>query len=215
MASYSRYLLRMLPQRRWPLPGLGPAWLREPQPSYRVLWPPGPSLLDQVANDVERHVQDMERLSRAFWQASPLGAWKREGRRAESVAPGGGKAEPDATFRFSVDVAGFSPEEVAVKLDGRKMTVTAKRQSESEGEEGGYWREHQEVRRETLLPADVDLQAVTCSLASDGQLCIEAPRLASPGNTAKTIPIDVKPADQQIPGASAEEKGRGENPRDP
>uniref|UniRef100_A0A670K553 SHSP domain-containing protein n=1 Tax=Podarcis muralis TaxID=64176 RepID=A0A670K553_PODMU len=118
-------------------------------------------------------------------------------RRRKSVARDG---EAGGKFRLSVDVAGFAPEDVAVQLDGRKLTVTAKRLREKTSEEGGCVREHHEVHRETLLPADVDLQAVTCSLASDGQLCIEAPRLAA----AKAIPIDVKAADQQVPGTSAE-----------
>ncbi|XP_032992731.1 heat shock protein Hsp-16.1/Hsp-16.11-like [Lacerta agilis] len=206
MASYSRYLLRMLPLRRWPLHSFGPVWLSGPQSAGEALWPAaGQSLVDRVAADVERQIVEMETMSRAFFQASPLQKFLREASPEESVARDG---EAGGKFHFSVDVAGFAPEDVAVRLDGRKLTVTAKRLHENTSEEGGCVRERHEVRRETLLPADVDLQAVTCSLASDGRLCIEAPRLAA----AKAIPIDVKAADQQAPGTSTEKEP--EKPQD-
>ncbi|XP_007443926.1 heat shock protein 30C-like [Python bivittatus] len=213
MASYSRVLLRMLPLRRWRLAGLGPVWLSEPQPACRLLWPSSPSFVDRVMGDVERQFQEMEKMSRAFFQAAPLATWERGGREEaseESARPAGEDGRPEGQYRFSVDVAGFAPEEMTVNLEGRKVTVTAQRhrQSEGSGGGGGSWVERQELRRETLLPPDVDLQAVTCSLAPDGQLCIEAPRLASSASAQKAIPIDVKPA------ADASLGGE-EKPKDP
>ncbi|XP_048352277.1 heat shock protein 30C-like [Sphaerodactylus townsendi] len=210
MASYSRVLLRMLPLRRWPLPTLGPVWLSDPQPACRVLWPSGHGLVDRVVADVERQMQDMERMTRAFFQASPLLTWEREEQREprkECATEAAAKGAPEGDYRFSVDVAGFSPEEVTVKLDGRKVTVTAKRQRESESEEGSYWQEHQELRRETLLPLDVDLQAVSCSLTPEGQLCVEAPRVASSTATEKAIPIDVQSAASKKPNGEEKELG--------
>lgn len=203
----------MLPLRRWPLPGLGPVWLSEPQPACRVLWPSSHRLIDRVMNDMEKQMQEMEKLTRAFFQASPLLTWERDKRQApqeeeSSTAQTGAdcKGQPAGKYQFSVDVAGFSPEEMTVKLDGRKVTVTAKRQRQSKTEEAGYWQEHQELRRETLLPLDVDLQAVTCSLSSGGQLCIEAPCLASPATTAKAIPINMQSEATAGPEASAKEE---------
>ncbi|XP_063146869.1 heat shock protein 30C-like [Candoia aspera] len=201
MASYSRVLLRMLPLRRWPL-SLGPVWLSEPQPACRLLWPSSPSFVDRVMHDVERQFQEMERMSRAFFQASPLPAWERGGQKEAPAETG----QPEGQYRFSLDVAGFTPEEMTVNLEGRKITVTAKRQRESDGKDGGCWVEHQELRRETLLPPDVDLQAVTCSLNPDGQLCIEATRLASAASAPQAIPIDVKPAADSSLGAEEKPK---------
>ncbi|KAH0625898.1 hypothetical protein JD844_034259 [Phrynosoma platyrhinos] len=219
MASYSRFWLRMLPlRRRWPLSGLGPVWLEEAQPACRVLWPASHNLLDRVARDMEKQMQEMEKVSRAFFQASPLWAWEHEREKEKSEENGVAQANADGQggdgkYRFSVDTAGFAPEEMTVKLDGRKLTVTATRHRESESEERGYWREDQELRRETLLPPDVDLHGVTCSLASDGKLCVEAPRLASAATAEKTIPIDVKPAAQETPNVGGE-KELGEKPKD-
>ncbi|KAM3856552.1 heat shock protein 30C-like [Vipera latastei] len=194
MASYSRVLLRMFPLRRWPLPGLGPVWLSEPQTACRLLWPASPSFVERVMGDMERQFQEMEKMSRAFFQATPLPLGEREGQKEaseEKTCPTGEKKH----YRFSVDVAGFTPEEMTVNLEGRKVTVTAKRQRESQSKDSGHWVERQELRRETLLPPDVDLQAISCSLNPDGHLCIEAPRLAESESAQQTIPIDVKPAD--------------------
>uniref|UniRef100_A0A670XW04 SHSP domain-containing protein n=1 Tax=Pseudonaja textilis TaxID=8673 RepID=A0A670XW04_PSETE len=142
-----------------------------------------------------RTKREMEKMSRAFFQATPLpfGGERESHKEAseENACPAEGKNH----YRFSVDVAGFTPEEMTVNLEGRKVTVTAKRQRESQSKDRGYWVEHQELRRETLLPPDVDLQAIACSLNPDGQLCIEAPRLAESEPAQHTIPIDVKAAD--------------------
>ncbi|XP_013913393.1 PREDICTED: heat shock protein 30C-like [Thamnophis sirtalis] len=209
MASYSRVLLRMLPLRRWPLPGLGPVWLSEPQSAGRCLWPSGPSFVDRVMGDMERQFQEMEKMSRAFFQAAPLPLMGERESHKEASEENAGPAEVDRRkhYRVSVDVAGFTPEEMTVNLEGRKVTVTAKRQRESQSKESGYWVEHQELRRETLLPPDVDLQAIACSLNPDGQLCIEAPRLASDESPQHTIPIDVKAADPR-PGEEDKPKER-------
>lgn len=159
-------------------------------------------------------MQEMEKMSRSFFQASPLWIWEHEGRKEpskESNTQASGKGQLDRKYQFSVDVAGFAPEELTVKLDGRRVSVTAKRQCESEREEGGYWQERQEMHRETLLPLDVDLQGVSCSLTSEGQLCIEAPRLAA-STTEKTIPIDVQQGAPITPEVPNGKEGAGDKP---
>lgn len=219
MASYSRLLLRMLPVRRWPLAGLGPVWISDPQPACRVLWPATHSLIDRVVNDMEKQMQEMERMSRSFFQTSPLWIWEREDRKEphkESGTQASEKGKLDGKYQFSVDVAGFAPEELMVKLDGRRVSVTAKRQRESKREEGGYWQERQELHRETLLPLDVDLQGVSCSLTPEGQLCIEAPRLDA-STSEKAIPINVQQearAVPEMPNGKEDKKELGDKPNE-
>uniref|UniRef100_A0A8C8RD53 SHSP domain-containing protein n=1 Tax=Pelusios castaneus TaxID=367368 RepID=A0A8C8RD53_9SAUR len=111
--------------------------------------------------------------------------------------------EMDKISQLSMDVAGFSPEELTVRMEGRRVTVTGKHEKESVWEEGGRSREYRELRREAVLPEDVDLQAVTCSLSQDGQLCIEALRLAQPAMEGRAIPISIQ----------QEEAGAGKEPQ--
>uniref|UniRef100_A0A8D2Q889 SHSP domain-containing protein n=1 Tax=Varanus komodoensis TaxID=61221 RepID=A0A8D2Q889_VARKO len=100
--------------------------------------------------------------------------------------------------RFSLDVRGFSPEELTVKMDGRKLTVCGTHDARSESEDGCLSHEHREVRREVLLPEDVNLEAVACALSQDGRLCIEAPRLSLPSAEERTIPITITRAQEAV-----------------
>uniref|UniRef100_A0A8C0HAB1 SHSP domain-containing protein n=1 Tax=Chelonoidis abingdonii TaxID=106734 RepID=A0A8C0HAB1_CHEAB len=94
-------------------------------------------------------------------------------------------------FQLSVDVAGFSPEELTVRMEGRSVTVTGKHANQSMWEEGGCRQEYRELRTQAVQPEDVDLQAVTCCLSRDGQLCIQAPRLAPPPVEERALPISI------------------------
>ncbi|XP_025051674.1 heat shock protein 30D-like, partial [Alligator sinensis] len=117
----------------------------------------------------------------------------------------------DKKFELHMDMAGFSPEELTVRQEGRKVTVTGRREKQSTGEDGDSFQEYQELRREMLLPAGLDLEAVTCSLCSDGQLRIEAPRLALQPTEGKAIPISIQAGEGATQGdtAAKEEKELG------
>ncbi|XP_067397440.1 heat shock protein 30C-like [Emydura macquarii macquarii] len=213
MTSCSRYLVRLLPLRRWPLRGFGPTWGCSSEPGSLLLGPAPQSIFETVVGDMRRHVEEMERISRAVFEAHPLLSWEPVGRRGlgESGTPPAADAEKEpgspgpreGTFRLSMDVAGFSPEELTVRMEGRRVTVTGKREKQSMWEEGGLSREYRELRREAVLPEDVDLQAVTCSLSRDGQLCIKAPRLAQPAAEGRAMPIGIQ---------QEEEDGAGKEP---
>uniref|UniRef100_A0A8C3FT89 SHSP domain-containing protein n=1 Tax=Chrysemys picta bellii TaxID=8478 RepID=A0A8C3FT89_CHRPI len=172
MPSCSRYLVRLLPLRRWPSRGFGPTWVCSSEPGSPLLGPAPKSCFEQVAGDVRRHLEEMARIRRAVCQAQPPLRWEPAGQRQLGEA-GDAKAElgspgpREEKFQLSVDVAGFSLEELTVRLEGRSVMEAGKREKQST-----------ELHTQAVLPEDVDLQAVTCSLSRDGQLCIQAPRLA-------------------------------------
>uniref|UniRef100_A0A8C4YJM7 SHSP domain-containing protein n=1 Tax=Gopherus evgoodei TaxID=1825980 RepID=A0A8C4YJM7_9SAUR len=161
---------------------------------------PGPhSLWDQLVGDVQTHLDEMERMRHSLLLAYPLLCGEAEGSRtprqsSQTLAEGAGKepgsqAQGKERYQLSMDVSGFSPAELMVRVDGRKLTVTGKHEKKTESEAGVRSHEHREIRRETLLPEDVNVQAVLCSLSQDGQLCIEAPRLALPAAQGRDVPI--------------------------
>uniref|UniRef100_A0A8C3I1U8 SHSP domain-containing protein n=1 Tax=Chrysemys picta bellii TaxID=8478 RepID=A0A8C3I1U8_CHRPI len=86
---------------------------------------------------------------------------------------------------------GSFPAELMVRVDGRKLTVTGKQEKKTASEAGACSHEYREIRRETLLPEDVNVEAVLCSLSQDGQLCIEVPHLALPAAEGRAIPVTV------------------------
>ncbi|XP_067416141.1 heat shock protein 30C-like [Emydura macquarii macquarii] len=191
----------MLPLRVWSTRTCGPMWLCRSDPASSLLGPGPHSLFDQLLGDVQTHLEEMEQMRRSLLLAYPLLAGQGQGRReprqsSTSLAKGAGK-EPGSQeqtkekFQLSMDVSGFSPDELMVKMDGRKLTVTGKQEKKAESEDGVCCQEYREMRRETLLPPDVDVQALLCSLSQDGQLCIEAPHLALPAAEERAIPISV------------------------
>uniref|UniRef100_A0A8C3S319 SHSP domain-containing protein n=1 Tax=Chelydra serpentina TaxID=8475 RepID=A0A8C3S319_CHESE len=148
---------------------------------------PGPA--PSRSGKVPEGPREMEQMRHSLLQAHPLLCGEGEGRRPrqshQSLAEG--------KYQLSMDVSGFSPAELLVRLDGRKLTVTGKHEKKTESEAGVCSREYREIRRETLLPEDVNVQDVLCSLSQDGQLCIEAPHLALPAAEGRAVPISICP----------------------
>ncbi|KAJ6661454.1 hypothetical protein lerEdw1_014363 [Lerista edwardsae] len=178
---------------------------------------PPQSLLDQLVCDMQRHLEEMERVRTVLQDAYPSLA---SSAAAACPRPIGGARGPrgprklsldyddsddTSNYQFSVDVPGYAPEELSVKLEGRKVTVCGKRDQKTEAADGCVSRDYREVRKELRLPPDANLDAVTCMFSPEaGCLCIEAPRMAPPTSPERTIPISVhKPADVPAVGAAA------------
>ncbi|XP_051269344.1 heat shock protein 30-like [Dicentrarchus labrax] len=77
-------------------------------------------------------------------------------------------------FGLTLDTQGFSPEELSVRQVGRKLRVSGKTEKKHEDEKGSYSYSRQEFRREFDLPEGLNPEAVTCYLAPDGKLHIQA-----------------------------------------
>ncbi|XP_054840936.1 heat shock protein 30D-like [Eublepharis macularius] len=179
-----------------------PPWMsgREAIEYVPVRLPPH-SLLDQLASHMQSHLEEIERMRAALddpypplWAGRESCRTRVKGRPGTPVeaGPRGSSSSSDegGSYRFSLDVAGFAPEELSVKLEGRRLTVRARREKKAEAADGCVSHEYREVRKEVLLPDDANLEAVACTL--DGpRLCVEAPRLALPPAEARTIPVTV------------------------
>ncbi|XP_042365667.1 heat shock protein 30-like [Plectropomus leopardus] len=77
-------------------------------------------------------------------------------------------------FGLTLDTRGFSPEELSVRQVGRKLRVSGKTEKKQEDEKGSYSYRRQEFRQEFDLPEGSNTEAVTCYLAPDGRLHIQA-----------------------------------------
>ncbi|KYO46671.1 putative ATP-dependent RNA helicase DHX58 isoform B [Alligator mississippiensis] len=190
-----------------------------------LLQPSPASIFEQMASDLQQQVEAKDRLSRAVFQAQPL-LWLEPAGQGELRQDGGAQAgateqEPesggrqDKKFELHMDVAGFSPEELTVRQEGRRVTVTGRREKQSAGEDGGSFQEYLELRREMLLSTGLDVEAVTCSLCSDGQLRIEAPCLALQPAEGKATPISIQAGEGATQGdtTAKEEKALGREVR--
>ncbi|KAL8181534.1 UNVERIFIED_CONTAM: hypothetical protein K2H54_005413 [Gekko kuhli] len=155
--------------------------------------PDGKKLLEQLLSDMQGHLDEMERLRAALLDAYPLFGARPQHARLGKAARDEEEEEGGGPYRYSLDVAGFAPEEVSVQLQGRRLTVRAKHDRRSEAADGCVSHEYREVRKEVVLPGDADLEAVACAL-DGGRLCVEAPRLALLDAEPRTIPVAVATA---------------------
>ncbi|KAG8434170.1 hypothetical protein GDO86_012517 [Hymenochirus boettgeri] len=91
-------------------------------------------------------------------------------------------------FQLTLDVGHFSPDELTVKTQGRRLIVIGKHDKKGH-EDGSYFHEYREWKREAELPKMINPEQVVCSLSRDGHLHIQAPRLALPTIPERPIPI--------------------------
>ncbi|XP_040915119.1 heat shock protein 30-like [Toxotes jaculatrix] len=77
-------------------------------------------------------------------------------------------------FGLTLDTQGFSPEKLSVRQVGRKLRVSGKTEKKQEDGKGSYSYRLQEFRQEFDLPEGLNPEAVTCCLAPDGKLHIQA-----------------------------------------
>uniref|UniRef100_A0A8C5NPV4 SHSP domain-containing protein n=1 Tax=Junco hyemalis TaxID=40217 RepID=A0A8C5NPV4_JUNHY len=85
-------------------------------------------------------------------------------------------------------------EELSVKVVGRKVVLVGQKETQNVDEKGSFSYKYEVLKREWDVPEEVDAEALTCSLSKDGQLLIEAPKLALPAAPERSVPIQVSPA---------------------
>ncbi|OXB57119.1 UNVERIFIED_CONTAM: hypothetical protein H355_004578, partial [Colinus virginianus] len=90
------------------------------------------------------------------------------------------------------------PEQLSVKVVGRKVVLVGQKETQSTDEKGSFSYKYEVLKREWDVPEEVDTDALSCSLSPEGQLRIEAPRLALPAAAERSVPIQVSPAAPQL-----------------
>nr|XP_033775498.1 heat shock protein 30C-like [Geotrypetes seraphini] len=182
------------------------------------------SICQQLKEELFSHLKEMEKRQHLVNVVHQILSKETEGRGkpAENrVCPDKEAAQSrsgmprgeEEKFQLSLDVSQFSPEELMVKTEGRKLIAMAKHEKKRQAEDGSCLHEYRELRREAELPEDVNPEAVLCFLSKEGQLHIEAPRLALPAAKERAIPIHISHSPEEGAGGhlSSEEKEPGNN----
>ena len=114
--------------------------------------------------------------------------------------------EDNGKFAVNLDLSGFKPEGIKVKLHGQELTITGKQRCE---DDGFYW--SRDYSRRLLLPNDVDLSSVTSRLSKTGLLTIEASRdpalLPSTRSVDITMEIEETQPEDEAEQATSGDKG--------
>ncbi|KAF7651987.1 hypothetical protein LDENG_00102780 [Lucifuga dentata] len=141
----------------------------------RSLWPEVQSLFNQQ-DLLQRNIQNlrnklelMEKLQRKILEETdPVPT-------SVAVQPVCYQLEKEGEhFDLSLDTRGFSPEELSVRQMGRKLRVSGKTEKKQEDGKGSYSYTCQQLRQEFDLPEGMNPEAISCFLAPDGKLHIQA-----------------------------------------
>ncbi|NXN17516.1 HSPBB protein, partial [Indicator maculatus] len=166
--------------------------------TVRTLWPHAETIFAELQQEMERARQFMSSFEQLL---SSQVATAMERAPSANAAPTQGSGEG---FSICQDVKNFVPEQLSVKVVGRKVVLVGQKETQSTDEKGSFSYKYEVLKREWDVPEEVDAEALTCSLSKEGQLRIEAPRLALPAAPERSVPIQVTPAAPH-PGAASED----------
>ncbi|XP_069608513.1 heat shock protein 30C-like [Ranitomeya imitator] len=161
-------------------------------------WPAAQLMFGLLDDDMTRRMQRVHQVYQLLAQGMGRTADLSRSSAATDKNTSTTGNEGKENFELSLDVSGFSPEELTVRTEGRRLIVSGKYDKKKETENGGYFHEYKEWKREAELPQDVSPEDVVCSLSKDGQLHFLAPRLALPAAEERSIPITQSPGDGQL-----------------
>uniref|UniRef100_A0A8C8B6N5 SHSP domain-containing protein n=2 Tax=Neoaves TaxID=3078114 RepID=A0A8C8B6N5_9STRI len=174
----------------------------------RTLWPHPGTLFAEMERELRLEMERAREFMSSFEQFLSSGSSPgRVGIAAERAPSASAALTQGSGEGFSVcqDVKDFAPEQLSVKVVGRKVVLVGQKETQSTDEKGSFSYKYEVLKREWDVPEEVDAEALTCSLSKEGQLRIEAPRLALPAAPERNVPIQVNPAAPQ-PGAASEDR---------
>ncbi|NWU67031.1 HSPBB protein, partial [Pterocles burchelli] len=166
--------------------------------TVRTLWPHAETIFTELQQEMEKAREFMSSFEQLLSSHGAAAAMERAPSSSTALAQGSGDG-----FSVCQDVKNFTPEELSVKVVGRKVVLVGQKETQSTDEKGSFSYKYEVLKREWDVPEEVDAEALTCSLSKDGQLRIEAPKLALPATPERNVPIQVSPAAPQ-PGPASE-----------
>uniref|UniRef100_A0A8B9BX66 SHSP domain-containing protein n=1 Tax=Anser brachyrhynchus TaxID=132585 RepID=A0A8B9BX66_9AVES len=166
--------------------------------TVKTLWPHAETIFSELQQEMEKARQFMSSFEQLLSSQGPIAA-----ERAPSASAVATQSSGEG-FSVCQDVKNFAPEELSVKVVGRKVVLVGQKETQNVDEKGSFSYKYEVLKREWDVPEEVDAEALSCSLSKEGQLRIEAPRLALPAAPERNVPIQVSPAAPQ-PGAASED----------
>ncbi|NXI62010.1 HS30C protein, partial [Anseranas semipalmata] len=166
--------------------------------TVKTLWPHAETIFSELQQEMEKARQFMSSFEQLLSSQGPI---------AVEQAPSTGTVATQGSgegFSVCQDVKDFAPEQLSVKVVGRKVVLVGQKETQSTDDKGSFSYKYEVLKREWDVPEEVDAEALTCSLSSEGQLRIEAPRLALPAAPERSVPIQVSTAAPQ-PGPASED----------
>ncbi|XP_013801853.2 heat shock protein beta-11-like [Apteryx mantelli] len=169
--------------------------------TMRTLWPNPEAIFTELQQEMEKAREYMNNFGQLSSQGNFAGDCAEGSSTTMTLASGDG-------FSVCQDVKDFAPKQLSVKLVGRKVMLVGQKETQTTDEKGSFSYKYEVLKREWDVPEEVDAEALSCSLSSDGQLHIEAPRRALPAAPERNVPIEVSRAALQ-PGPAMQDGATG------
>ncbi|NWY06850.1 HSPBB protein, partial [Nothoprocta ornata] len=160
--------------------------------TVRTLWPSAETIFADLQQEMERVREFMSGFESLLSSQGSFAGDRAQGS-VTAAAPTSGEG-----FSVCQDVKDFAPEQLSVKVVGRKVMLVGQKETQNADDKGAFSYKYEVLKREWDVPEDVDAEALSCSLR-DGCLRIAAPRRALPPAPERNVPIEV--AAQPVPGA--------------
>ncbi|XP_019405966.1 PREDICTED: heat shock protein 30C-like [Crocodylus porosus] len=167
----------------------------------RTLWPQPSVLFAELKQELRWEMERAQELLSGFQQLLAGGGSSNPSREREQSTSMTLPQGADGAFSVCQDVKDFDPNDLMVKLVGRKVLLTGKKEMQSEDGKGSFSYKYEVFKREWDVPEGVDPDGLTCSISSEGQLRIEAPRQALIAALERNVPIEITLAGSAEAGA--------------
>lgn len=83
--------------------------------------------------------------------------------------------EQKENFQVTLDVAGYQPDEITIKVHDRNLIIHGESKQEKDSHHG-QTSHHQQFTRHFTLPSDVDIDVLSSRYTKDCKITVEAPR---------------------------------------
>uniref|UniRef100_A0A8D0KXF4 SHSP domain-containing protein n=1 Tax=Strix occidentalis caurina TaxID=311401 RepID=A0A8D0KXF4_STROC len=137
----------------------------------RTLWPHPGTLFAELERELRLEMERAREFMSSFEQFLSSGSSpSRVGIAAERAPSASAALTQGSGEGFSVcqDVKDFAPEQLSVKVVGRKVVLVGQKETQSTDEKGSFSYKYEVLKREWDVPEEVDAEALTCSLSKEG-----------------------------------------------
>ncbi|OCT59842.1 heat shock protein beta-11 [Xenopus laevis] len=191
---------------------------RRPSPSFinsflQPLWPVSRDVFSDLEQDM---IQTVEKIKSSFnlmeqFHQKLLQELTVEQNKTLPVLNSSNPKAADKGFTLCLGVEDFSPEELTVKLLGRKLLVTGAKESKCDDGKGSFSYKCQIFRKEADLPVSVREDKLSCTITPEGKLLIEAPEGLTPAEEGRNVPIQLTGSPATVQTTEEGSEGRKES----
>ncbi|XP_068118672.1 heat shock protein beta-11-like [Hyperolius riggenbachi] len=163
------------------------------RPILQPVWPLSVDVFSRMEEDMIRTVEGIKADIRHMEQFHQqlMREMTCEDKKILPMITSNDMTSAEGGFLLNLGVQGFCPQELIVKVLGKKLLVTGTKETKNEDGKGSYSYKCQIFRNETDLPQDIRAEDISCTLTTDGQLRIEAPWRTIPAVEERTVPIQL------------------------